>query len=226
MKKTLFTSLFFLFISCGIEYDGETKLVIKGKILLENNLPLTNHEVKLYVRQEASGFPFIFYIPAETNFIGRATTNSNGEYTMVIPKPKSNNNEIIVEINSNTTFNKRQVRNIDIDDFSNFEILVATDKLYIRENLTQLFINLNQVNPDFQFISITYVGDYTNEVSFFKPISDNYNDYFNDLSQLVKKNQEFVIQYEVKNMNTNAILTFQEVVLINDQDFIEYTINY
>jgi hypothetical protein len=226
MKTILFTSLLFLFISCGIEYDGETKLVIKGKILLENNLPLTNHEVKLFVRQEASGIPFIFFIPSETNFIGRATTNANGEYTMVIPKPKSNNNEIIVEINSNTTFNKRQVRNIDIDDFSNFEILVATDKLYLRENLSQLFINLNQVNPNFQLISINYIGDYTNEVSFFKPLSDNYINIYNDLAQLVKKNQELVIQYEVKNMNTNAILTFQEVIFINDQDFIEYTINY
>ena len=148
MKTILFTSLLFLFISCGIEYDGETKLVIKGKILLENNLPLTNHEVKLFVRQEASGIPFIFFIPSETNFIGRATTNANGEYTMVIPKPKSNNNEIIVEINSNTTFNKRQVRNIDIDDFSNFEILVATDKLYLRENLSQLFINLSFIKKN------------------------------------------------------------------------------
>lgn len=226
MKKVLLLSLLLVFLSCEIQYDGETKLVIKGSVRLENNLPLANHEVKLFVTREAASIPFIFYVPSETNFIGTASTNSSGEFTMVIPKPKSNYSEIIIELNSSHLYNNKQIRNIDTNDFSNFELNIETEKLYLRENLTSLFINLNQVNPNFQFIKIKYIGDYTNEISYFKPISDEYPDYFSDLFQLVKKNQELIIQWEVKNIITNEILTFEEVLFIANQATFQHTINY
>ena len=226
MKKTLILSIALFFLSCEIEYDGETKLVVKGKVLLENNLPLSNHEVKLFVTRESSSIPFIFYVPSETNFVGKATTKENGDYTMVIPKPKSNYSEIIIEINSNSPYNNRQIRNIDSDDFENFELNIETEKLYQRENLANLYVDLNQVNANFEFLKINYIGDYTNEIKYFKPLSDQYIDYFDNLSKLVKKNQELVIQWEVRNSNTNVVSTFEELLIINEQESILFTINY
>ena len=102
-----------IFSSCGIEYDGETKIVIKGKVVDSDNNPIINKEVNLFVIRESSGFPFIFYSPSEENNIGKATTNSKGEYIMVIPQPKNNFTEIIVETNSsNNSLNPKQYRNI------------------------------------------------------------------------------------------------------------------
>ena len=226
MKKLLFIFVSFFILSCEIEYDGETKLVVKGKVILENNLPLENQEIKLFVTRESFSIPFLFYVPSETNFIGTTKTNSWGEYTMVIPKPVANYNEIILELNSNTIYNKKQIRNIDTNDFSNFEINIPATKLYQLTNLSSLSVNLNQVNPTYQFIKINYVGEYTNEVSFFKPVDDeNYVLYY-DLFQLVKKNQELIIQWEVKDLITNTILTFEDIVIIDEADFIEYTLNY
>jgi hypothetical protein len=226
MKKLLFVLLSIFILSCEIEYDGETKLVVKGKVLLENNLPLENQEIKLYVNRESFSIPFIFYIPSETNFIGKATTNSMGEYTMVIPKPIANYNEIILELNSNNSYNNRQIRNIDTNDFSNFELTIEPTKLYQLTNLASLSVNLNQVNSNYQFIKINYVGEYTSEISFFKPIDNENYAFYNDLYQLVQKNQELIIQWEVKDITTNTILNFEEVLIIDESDFIEYTLNY
>ena len=46
MKKIL-VLLVFIFTSCQIEYDGETKIVVKGKIVDGNNNPIINKEVNL-----------------------------------------------------------------------------------------------------------------------------------------------------------------------------------
>jgi hypothetical protein len=70
------------------------------------------------------------------------------------------------------------------------------------------------------------VGEYTSEISFFKPIDNENYAFYNDLYQLVQKNQELIIQWEVKDITTNTILNFEEVLIIDESDFIEYTLNY
>lgn len=217
----------FNFISCGIEYDGETKLVVKGKILLENNQPLVNHEVKLYVSREGGGAAFIYYSGGETNFIGVTNTNSEGEYLMVIPKPKLNYDEIIVEINDGefNPYNKRQIRNIVSEDFIDFELNLENSFLYTASDLSRLFVTINQVTPNSELLSISYEGDFTNEISFFKPL--DYYDFFNyELYPLVKKNQTLIIKWEVINRTTNTVLNFEESLLIDGSDITEYTLTF
>lgn len=86
-KYLMFLALFFS--SCEIEYDGETKIVVKGKVINQNNQPIPNNPINLLVSINSSGENFIIGYPSETNFIGKANTDSNGNYTIVIPKPKN-----------------------------------------------------------------------------------------------------------------------------------------
>ena len=54
MRKLAILLFAFLLLSCqGITYDGETKLVIKGKIVDENNQPIADNEVLLIVSIQA-----------------------------------------------------------------------------------------------------------------------------------------------------------------------------
>lgn len=217
--------IFPLLIGCEIEYDGETKLVVKGKLLNENNEAINNQEINLFVERSSSSIPFIFYLPSESNFIGKTKTNENGEYTMVIPKPTSNYSEIILTINDlENQYNKKQYRNIKIDNFINYEFNLGTTKLYQKTNLSYLNVTLNQITPYYQLQKIEYIGAFANEIEYVNPLEENYI-YF-ETNVLVKKNQTVVIKYTVKNYSTNENLIFEQNVIIGNENETNYILNY
>lgn len=223
MKK-IAVLLFFVFYSCTIEYDGETKIVIKGKILTSQNIPLPNQEVKLLVRRESFMIPFVFYLPSESNFIGTAKTNSKGEYIMVIPKPTKNYNEIIVQINEEENqFNKMQIRNIKTDNFSNYEVNLGISTIFLKSELVQLQIIPTPLSANRELISITYIGEVSREIVYFNPL-ENESIYYQTFS-LVKKNQNLILEYSVKDYLSDTISTSQQTIFINN-DNITFQLNY
>lgn len=223
MKKI--TSLLLIFLTaCGIEYEGETKLVIKGKIVDSNNNPLVNKEVKLFVYRE--GQPGIgFSSPSEENFIGKALTNSIGEYTMVIPKPKNDFDEIIVETNpENNTLNPKQYRNIKTTDFLNYQLILPNSKLYLISELTTMNLGFNSTSGGFNdLIDVKFTGEFSNFIEYYNPITDTIANFYN---LNVKRNQNFIVTYKIKNRNTNQITEFNEIIVIDNSNIINYTINY
>ena len=224
MKKIVIL-LVFILSSCGIEYDGETKIVIKGKVVDSDNNPIENKEINLFVSRESYGFPFLFYVPSEENNIGKAITNSMGEYTIVIPKPSNNFSEIIVETNSDlNNLNRKQFRNIQNSNFINFELVLPTSVLYKNSDLATLNVNPNNVNPSNELRKVEFIGILPNEFVYFNPI-ENEQDYI-DFNRLVKKNQTIILRYTVFNYITNTSIIQDENIVINNSNQINYTLNY
>ena len=60
MKKIVIL-LVFILSSCGIEYAGGTKIVIKGKVVDSDNKPIEKKEINLFVSRKSFAFPFLFY---------------------------------------------------------------------------------------------------------------------------------------------------------------------
>jgi hypothetical protein len=217
--------LVFVLSSCGIEYAGGTKIVIKGKVVDSDNNPIENKEINLFVTRESYGFPFLFYVPSEENNIGKAITNSMGEYTIVIPKPSNNFSEIIVETNSNSNnLNRKQFRNIQNSNFINFELVLPTSVLYKNSDLATLNINPNNVNPSNELRKIEFIGVLPNEFVYFNPIENELD--FIDFNRLVKKNQTIILRYTVFNYITNTTIIQDENIVINNSNQINYTLNY
>ena len=224
MKKIL-VLLVFIFSSCQIEYDGETKIVVKGKIVDGNNNPIINKEVNLYVTRDQISIPFVFYLPSETNNIGKTNTNNNGEYTMVIPKPENNFTEIIVVTNATSTdYNKKQFRNIQLNNFNNFELNLPISKLYNESELTTLNITLNQVTQNVELRDITLLGTVINEIEYIN-MPENFS-FYNQLESIVKKNQTIILRYTLFNYSTNTTSIIEENVVINDANLVSFTLNY
>lgn len=224
MKKTVIL-LVLILSSCGIEYAGGTKIVIKGKVVDSDNNPIENKEINLFVSRESYGFPFLFYVPSEENNIGKAITNSMGEYTIVIPKPSNNFTEIIVETNSDSNnLNRKQFRNIQNSNFINFELVLPTSILYKNTDLATLNVNPNNVNPSNELRKIEFIGILPNEFVYFNPI-ENEQDYI-DFNRLVKKNQTIILRYTVFNYITNTTIIQDENIVINNSNQINYTLNY
>lgn len=217
--------LLLVLVSCEIEYDGETKLLVKGIIIDENNNPITNQDIKLFVSRASASVPFVFYLPSESNFIGKATTDSNGAYTMVIPKPKSNFSEILMLINEEQNqYNQKQLRNIKVEDFVNYELNLGIRKLYDLSNLVQLTVTLNQINATKQLIGIEYIGELANEIEYITPLETN--DTYSELHKKVRKNQNLVIRYALRNYATNTNEIVEETIIIDASPTINYTLNY
>ena len=224
MKKIIIL-LVLILSSCGIEYAGGTKIVIKGKVVDSDNNPIENKEINLFVSRESYGFPFLFYVPSEENNIGKAITNSMGEYTIVIPKPSNNFSEIIVETNSNSNnLNRKQFRNIQNSNFINFELVLPTSVLYKNSDLATLNINPNNVNPSNELRKIEFIGVLPNEFVYFNPIENELD--FIDFNRLVKKNQTIILRYTVFNYITNSTIIQDENIVINNSNQINYTLNY
>lgn len=224
MKKIIIL-LVLILSSCGIEYAGGTKIVIKGKVVDSDNNPIENKEINLFVSRESYGFPFLFYVPSEENNIGKAITNNMGEYTIVIPKPSNNFSEIIVETNSNSNnLNRKQFRNIQNSNFINFELVLPTSVLYKNSDLATLNVNPNNVNPSNELRKIEFIGVLPNEFVYFNPIENELD--FIDFNRLVKKNQTIILRYTVFNYITNTTIIQDENIVINNSNQINYTLNY
>jgi hypothetical protein len=224
MKKIVIL-LVFILSSCGIEYAGGTKIVIKGKVVDSDNNPIENKEINLFVTRESYGFPFLFYVPSEENNIGKAITNSMGEYTIVIPKPNNNFSEIIVETNSDSNnLNRKQFRNIQNSNFINFELVLPTSVLYKNSDLATLNVNPNNVNPSNELRKVEFIGVLPNELVYFNPIENQLD--FIDFNRLVKKNQTIILRYTVFNYTTNTTMIQDENIVINNSNQINYTLNY
>jgi hypothetical protein len=224
MKKLLLIILIPLLTGCDIQYDGNTKLVIKGSIVDENNNPITNKAVNLYVSRTAFTFPFILYIPSETNYLGKATTDSNGNYVMVIPQP-SNFSEIIVETNDESNqLNGKQFRNINLSNFTNFQFTAPTSKLYLKSNLASLTVNLNNINSTTELLKLEYIGNIPNEIELINPLVEDYPNFIQNIN--VAKNQTVILQYKTINHLTNVTTTNQVNISIDNSNSVNYTLNY
>lgn len=225
MKKNLFIIIILTTISCEIEYDGETKLVVKGNIKNENSEAIYNKEVKLFVTRNSSYLPFIFYYPSETNFIGKVFTDDSGNFTMVIPKPKNNFNEIIVEINDDSNLlNSKRIVNIQTDNFNNYELNLGEFKLFNKSNLCHLQIIPNQVNPENELLELSYEGNIAHEIIFYNLPEEH--SYYYEIEKNVSKNQTLLLNYKIKNHITNVISIQQTPIIIDNSNELTFTLNY
>ena len=224
MKKLLLLILIPLLTGCEIQYDGNSKLVIKGSVVDRNNNPIINKSVNLYVSRDGGSIPFIFYIPSETNYIGKATTDSNGNYVMVIPQP-NNFSEIIVETNDdNNLYNSKQFRNINLSNFVNYQLEVPTSKLYLKSSLAHLTVTLNNVNTYNELLKLEYIGNIPNEIELINPLEEDYPNFIQNIN--VAKNQTVILQYKTINHLTNVTTTNQVNITIDNSNSVNYTLNY
>ena len=224
VMKKLTILLIFVFCSCQIEYDGQTKLVIKGKITDNNNVAIANKEINLYVISEGGTIPFLLYVPSEENNIGKTRTDNLGNYTMIIPKP-SNFTEIIIETNSNNNgFSRNQIVGITLDNFINYTFTAPTIKLYKKEDLSALDLVFIKINTSNQINSVEYNGEWPQEFINLNSSNNSLN-YFS-LQKLYKKNTLLIVNYKVLNTVTNIETPLSQNINIGNTDVTSFTINY
>ncbi len=228
MKK-IFIILFLTLISCEneIKYNGSNKLVIKGSIVNENNLPLADHPITVNVIKHGSPGAIIFPgTPSQDNLIAFANTDSNGNYLVVFPEPY-NYDEIIITTNHDyNIYNPFQIQSLNVSNFSNYQFNAPITKLYNKSNLCKLNIELNQQSTNVELQKIEYIGEIIDEYLFINttPEIDYYNNF--PLHQLVKKNQNIILRYTLFDYTTNTSSEIDVNISIDNSNQINYTLIY
>lgn len=215
-----------IFISCEneIQYLGTEKVVIKGKLNTENNVPIPNHKISVNIIK--NGDSGLFGSNYENNLIAFGNTDSNGNYTFVFSKP-SNFDYIEITTNENDmTYNSQKITQFNMDNFLNFQFDAPTMKIFEKQNLTKLNIILNQQSTNTEISKIEYIGIVANEKIIINTTPET--EYYENvqLNKLVKKNQTLTVRYTKINYSTNVTTVTDENIIINDSDSINYTINY
>lgn len=225
MKKIIIL-LLFIVSSCTseIQYLGSEKVVIKGKLITENNIPIPNHKISVnIIKYGESGWLASDY---ENNLIAFGNTDSNGNYTFVFPKP-SNFDDIEISTNEeDLTYNSQKISQFNLDNFTNFQFDAPTMKIFDKQNLSKLKITLNQQSSGTALKKIEYIGQVAEENIRINNIPET--EYYQNiqLDKMVKKNQTIIVRYTKINYATNTTTITDENVIIDNSNLVNYTLNY
>jgi len=221
MSRNLLLSIFVvvLLCSCGIDYDGTTKLIFEGRVTSPDGTALSGIRVSTTV---ANNF--------DSDEISYDTTDDNGYYRMIFPRAKG----IVdtkVTINSpyyitsgNNTYSSTAFTNIVLNQVNDYKIDLGTTQLYQKFDSVGLTINLNNTTGN-QILKVNTIGlvdDSSIDYNFEKPYnkdSDKY-EYSIKTQFAVAKNQTVTIKYLLVNGTVN------EVQVPIGEESVTYTLNY
>ena len=208
--------LFFISLflhTCSLIYDGESRLLVEGKILDENGNPMAN----VYVSAHAKKDGIMFFTPSENDLISYDLTDDSGNFKMMFPSP-INEDEIAVFINYdelNPTYSKTVFYNIQNPNFEDQELNLV-NSLYEVDQSVELTIGLEE-DLGIQILGWNLEGKVAENHYNLSPIDLESDVYFDhSSSNLVGKNQNIILQYYYKDLTTSEI--FAESVSIEIQD--------
>lgn len=213
MKKLFFVLLLTTLASCeSIQYDGETRLVFKTRVLNAGGAPLPNSHVDLMV---SSGY--------DSDIISTGKTDANGLLTLVFPAPETNYTMSLIVHHDEDSYMQREITNLYKTDFENYTLNFQDVYLLKGDETAPLNLTLNQVSTNTYLKRISISGIYHLD-------SEYYNDPLEDYYPiptvfLVKKNQAFQLKYKVVNTMT-GVETEHTVDLQIANDPLNYTLNY
>lgn len=218
MKKIISFLFLILFAitSCDTEYNGDVRLQFKGKVVNEFNEPLPNQSVKIFSKYDNS----------ETNshMIGIGRTDSNGNYSILTPEAIFFD-YYTVEINEDVQLTSEltctKFIKVNNSFYFNNKIPLPTAKLYLKANLSNLFLNFNTSNSQKYLENVEFIGEIAREV-----VTIGYETPTPEYLKKVKKNQTIEIKYSVFDFSTQTRTTYSNFVSIDNSDDISHTINY
>lgn len=221
MKRiTLIIFILFSLTSCEIQYDGETKIAVTGKIIDENGDPIPEKDIEITIYSD--------YMYTPSDLISYGKTDQNGNFTLVFPAPKGEL-EFLISINKliNQT-SELQSKEIIAKkaNFENYKLDLNNITLYKNESITTLKLILNKTSTNKRLIDIKIEGKQTSNYIDLNPnplqTSPNYMDTF----YYVLKNQTIVLKYTIIDYSNNGATTTNSVSIPISNDSVNFTITY
>jgi hypothetical protein len=220
MKQILLFFCLLLFLtSCEIQYDGETKIVVTGKIVDENGSPIPEKNIEITIFSDGT------YAPSDLISFGKS--DQNGDFTLVFPNPKGAGYDISISINNqiNRTdvFQSKEINALK-NNFENYKLDLNKITLYKRESITDLQLLLNKTSANKEIKDIQIVGKQTNSNIDLNLETKNPNSFNTNYS--VIKNQNIILKYTIIDYSNSTAPTTYSIPIQIKNDAVTYTITY
>jgi hypothetical protein len=222
MKNLSFLLVFLCLISCGLEYDGSTRIEFKGRIVDETGLPLKNISLKAIAELRTD----LMYGAHDSDVVSYGQTDENGEFKLFFSSP-INETDLMLWINSddsenpvNPAYSQIIYYHIEEEDTPDFRLDIGTVELIGVEDLVDLRVHFTNSNP-FWIHGANYEGKM--KIKYWN-MSPNLEDEFLYASPLrVKPNQTIEVQYYYYTDNSELMSGIEDIT-IGNQD-LTYEIN-
>jgi len=219
MKKILLIfCVLFLLTSCEIQYDGETKIVVTGKIIDQNGIPIPEKNIDITIYSDG------IYTPSDLISYGKS--DQNGNFILAFPAPKSDN-PIYISINNiinqTSEFQGKEIIAKKIN-FENYKLDLDKITLYKNESITTLKLILNNTTTNKQLKDIKIEGKQPNSYINLNPLPNN-SDYLETYYSVIK-NQNVILKYTVVDYSNAATPKTYNISIPINNDAVTYTITY
>jgi hypothetical protein len=220
MKRILLAfCVIFTLSSCEIQYDGETKIVVTGKIVDENDIPLSEKDIEVTI--SGGGF-----ITPSSDLISFGKSDQNGNFTLIFPAPKDDY-QIFISINDiiNQASEFQSKTYITTkNNFENYKLDLNKITLFSQESITTLRLILNQTSTNKQLKDIKIEGKQPNSYVYLDPLQNN-PDYLVNFYGVIK-NQTIILKYTIIDYSNSATPTTHSISIPIVNDAVTYTITY
>ncbi len=216
MKKIYILCFSLLMLSCDIQYEGDNRLMIRGKVIDKEGNPISNLEVITNV-SNGNGWG------SRSEDIGIDITDIQGSFTMFFPKPKGEIAYSVQFRDYDELYQDKRFVNIFFEDFSNLEYNLQEVKLYKKEDIVNLQLNFSTENFSKEIRDLNLIGEASNDMVWVNPLDDD--NYYTQYFYQVIKNQTITIEYNVYDYSNHQTTIHTETIYIADED-LSYIITY
>jgi len=217
-RIALIFCILFLITSCEIQYDGETKIAVTGKIIDENGNPIPGKNIDITIYSD--------YLYTPSDLISFGKSDQNGNFTLIFPSPKVDYKfsiSINNLINQTSEFQAKEII-ANNNNFKNYKLDLDNITLHKNESITTLKLILNKTSTNKSVTDIKIEGKQTNSYIDLNPIQNNTN-YF-ETNYNVIKNQIIVLKYTIIDYSNNGATTTNSVSIPISNVSVNYTITY
>jgi len=211
MKKITLL-LFLAFASCGISYDGETRLISETTVLDRNGNFLSGIEIKI---RAVNG--------SDEDLISSGFSNSYGNTRLIFVPPKNASIEISFS-NEELGYDNKIFRSIKSSDFDNYKLIMDEVILLKSDDIVDLEVRFNNsFNTNKTLINSRVQGLLSGWQHLYQEnteIDSFYPSYFS-----AAKNQTIIVHYTLLDTITQEKTEHMFPILIENESVSEI-INY
>jgi len=210
MKKIPLLLLFAL-TSCGIAYDGETRLITETTVLDRNGNLLQDIEVKITAQNGSY-----------TDVVSSGFSNATGNTQLIFPKPENSSMEISFS-NPALGYETKMFYDVTPDDFDNYKLVMDQVVVLKADDIVNLEVQfVNTFADNKTFVSANLVG-----LVAAPQLLNQTQQQFNGETQAfrVAKNQTVIINYTLFDNATQLSSDYSLPVLIENDPVVQ-PINY
>lgn len=221
IMKALLLLTSILLLSACISYDGNSRLMIEGRLVDRDGSPISGTPVAVLAQKAGIYIPFVFYIPDVNNSINQQLTDSEGRFKMLFPEP-IDAEEIVIAVNrstlkypANDKINNRTIFNVQVSNFNRNALSLGDLELFDVAQTTDLTIEMKPSSPvDRKGVRLRFEGLTLNQEDDFNRTMSGYT--FSEVYQRlsVATNQFGVIYYDVVDFNDNVLYSNSRIIQI------------